>query len=160
MTPVAQPQASQPGDVLPVAPVVLDDVFVAKWPQFAAQLPITGMAQQLATQSHCVGVSGDTLSLRVTTQALMQDVHVRRLSELMSQQLGLTVKLAVSLVDDIAEGLSAQSIADAQARQRQQQAEALVRDDPFVNALIQQCDGHVVPGSVRAIESPDRSVST
>ena len=134
-------------------PLVLDQTFIENWPRFAAGLPLTGMAQQLATQSACVAADGDALSLRVPTQALMQGAHVKRLTEVLAQALGHPVQLKVT-VGELAQGSSAQSIADAQARERQREAEEIVRQDPFVNALIEGFDAHVVPGSVRAGSKP------
>lgn len=142
-------------DVVPAA--VLDEAFMRSWPQFAANLPITGMAQQLATQSACVAADGDSLSLHVPTQALSQGGHVKRLIEVLSQQLGRPIQLKVT-VAELEEGATAQSIADAQARERQREAEQIVQQDPFVNELIDGFGAHVVPGSVRAVEVPKESM--
>ncbi|MCD8537711.1 MAG: DNA polymerase III subunit gamma/tau [Burkholderiaceae bacterium] len=144
----AAPMTAQTG------PVKFDATFVQNWPHFAASLPLSGMAQQLATQSACVAASGDTLSLQVPTSALTQGGHVKRLSEVLAQTIGSPVQLKVA-VGELAEGASAQSIADAQARERQLQAEEVVRRDPFVNALIEGFGAHVVPGSVRAADTPN-----
>lgn len=163
--------------VVPVAPVVpvasvapeyptaapehsvLDQTLAAQWPSLAAQLPLGGMAEQLATQSACHRVDGQTIWLTVPTQALTQGNHVKRLTEVLTQHFGQPVKLEVS-VGEIAQGQSAQSIADAHAQARQQQAEQIVRQDPFVNELIQEFGGQVVPGSVRATPEVDRPVTS
>ena len=120
-----------------------------QWPRLAAELPLSGMAQQLATQSACQDVQQDMVCLVVPTQALTQGSHVKRLAEVLSEQAGYEVKLQVS-VGDISPGSSAQSIADAQAQQRQQAAEQIVSQDSFVKALIEDFGGHVVPGSIKA----------
>lgn len=143
--------------VLP-EPLVLDDAFARNWPQFAAALPLTGMAQQLATQSACLAASGDSLSLRVPTQALTQGAHVKRLCEVLEQLLGRPIRLKVE-AGELADGASSQLIADARARQRQLEAEEIVRHDPFVNALIDGFGGHVVPGSVQAADTPKQEIS-
>ena len=132
-------------------PIVLDQSFVENWPQFAAKLPLTGMAQQLVTQSACVSAQGTILTLRVPTQALTQGGHVRRVAQELSQHCGCEVKLELT-VGELEEASSAQSIADQQALERQQQAEEVVRQDPFVNELIDGFGGQVIPGSIRAAE--------
>lgn len=132
----------------------LDQTLIAQWPQWAAQLPVTGMAQQLATQSVCMSVNGDMVSLKVPTQALSQGAHVKRLTEVLSEQFARPVRLDVQ-VGELGGGTTAQSISDAKAAKRQQQAEEIVREDPFVNALIQGCGAQVVPGSVRAVGASD-----
>jgi DNA polymerase-3 subunit gamma/tau len=73
------------------------------------------------------------------------------LIEVLSQQLGRSIQLTVT-VAQLEEGATAQSIADAQARERQREAEQIVHQDPFVNELIDGFGAHVVPGSVRAVE--------
>lgn len=138
-------------DSISGAQIKLDERFVLNWPHFAVGLPLTGMAQQLATQSACVGASDDALSLVVPTQALTQGAHVKRLSEVLAQTLGRPIQIKL-MVGELGEGASSQSIADAQARERQLEAEEIVRDDPFVNALIEGFGAHVVPGSVRAAD--------
>ena len=132
----------------------LDQKLIAQWPVWAAQLPVTGMAQQLATQSVCMSVNGDMVSLKVPTQALSQGAHVKRLAEVLSEQFARPVRLDVR-VGELGGGTTAQSISDAKAAKRQQQAEEIVREDPFVNALIQGCGAQVVPGSVRAVGASD-----
>ncbi|UOD49932.1 DNA polymerase III subunit gamma/tau [Orrella daihaiensis] len=138
-------------DSIPDTQIKLDERFVLNWPHFAVGLPLTGMAQQLATQSACAGASDDALSLVVPTQALTQGAHVKRLSEVLAQTLGRPIQIKL-MVGELGEGASSQSIADAQARERQLEAEEIVRDDPFVNALIEGFGAHVVPGSVRAAD--------
>ena len=142
----------------PAGSLKLDQAFVQAWPHFAAQLPLTGMAQQLATQSACVSAQGNTLTLQVPTQALTQGGHVKRLAEELTRHCGCEVKLEL-VVGELEQGSSAQSIADEQARERQLQAEQIVRQDPFVNALIEGFGAQVVPGSIRAAESQKGSVS-
>ena len=144
--PIKQPPTGQ------VEEIALDEAFVQNWPQFAASLPLTGMAQQLATQSACLAANGDALALQVPTQALTQGGHVKRLSEVLTQVLGRAVGLKVT-VGELAQGSSAHSIAQAHARERQLQAEEIVRQDPFVNALIEGFDAHVVAGSVRVVDT-------
>jgi DNA polymerase III subunit gamma/tau len=127
---------------------VLDERFVKNWPEFARQLPLSGMAQQLATQSACVRAQADALTLQVSTQALAAGTHVQRLKKALDEQLGRSVQLKV-VVGEVSDGASAQSIDDAVARELQRQAEQIVANDAFVQGLINTFDGHVVPGSVK-----------
>lgn len=149
----AEPSEQTP-ETTPHDQPTLDQTLVAQWPVLAAQLPVTGMAQQLATQSVCMSVNGDMVSLKVPTQALSQGAHVKRLTEVLSEQFARPVRLDVQ-VGELGGGTTAQSISDAKAAKRQQQAEEIVREDPFVNALIQGCGAQVVPGSVRAVGASD-----
>ena len=138
--------------------LVFDDKLLAHWPSVAAQLPVTGMAQQLATQSACLKAKGDEIVLQVSTEALAQGQHVERLKQVLQEKVGSPVKLTVS-VGQLQEGSSAQMVADEQARQRQLRAQQTVANDSFVKTLISEFGGQILPGSVKAIEPTDRSVS-
>ena len=149
--PPAIAQSSVVANDVNVSRTALDATLVEQWPEFAAQLPVTGMAQQLATQSACLSVSGDMVSLKVATQALAEGAHVKRLTEVLSEWFARPVRLQVQ-IGDLAQVRTAQSIADDQAAEQQRQAEEIVRDDPFVNALIEGFGAQVLPGSVRAVQ--------
>ena len=149
--PPAIAQSSVVANDVNVSHTALDATLVEQWPEFAAQLPVTGMAQQLATQSACLSVSGDMVSLKVATQALAEGAHVKRLTEVLSEWFARPVRLQVQ-IGDLAQVRTAQSIADDQAAEQQRQAEEIVRDDPFVNALIEGFGAQVLPGSVRAVQ--------
>ena len=149
--PPAIAQSSEVANDVNVSRTALDATLVEQWPEFAAQLPVTGMAQQLATQSACLSVSGDMVSLKVATQALAEGAHVKRLTEVLSEWFARPVRLQVQ-IGDLAQVRTAQSIADDQAAEQQRQAEEIVRDDPFVNALIEGFGAQVLPGSVRAVQ--------
>jgi DNA polymerase-3 subunit gamma/tau len=139
--------------------LALDQTLIEQWPAWAETLPVTGMAQQLATQSACVAVKDNLVCLKVPTQALSQGSHVKRLTEVLSEHAGQPVRLELQ-VGELEQGSSAQLIADAASAQRQRQAEQIVSADPFVNALIEGFGAQVIPGSVRAVESSNRSVSS
>jgi len=134
------------------SPAALDASLVQQWPELVTELPVTGMAQQLAMQSTCLSVSNDMVSLKVATQALAEGAHVKRLTEVLSEWFARPVRLQVQ-VGDLAQVRTAQSVANDQAAERQRQAEAIVRDDPFVNALIEGFGAQVLPGSVRAVQA-------
>jgi DNA polymerase-3 subunit gamma/tau len=137
------------------APNRVTSAFLQEWPVFAANLPLTGLAQQLATQSACQSVTDQHITLQVRTEALAKGPHVERVQQVLGEALGRAVKLTVT-VGDIAQGASAQMLADERARERQQHAEDVVQNDPFVRTLIESFDAQVVPGSVRSV-SPDDS---
>jgi len=151
----AQVQTQAPTRVMTeseTSPATLDASLVQRWPELVAKLPVTGMAQQLAMQSACLSVSDATVSLKVATQALAEGAHVKRLTEVLSEWFGRPVLLQVQ-VGELAQVKTAQSIADDQAAERQRQAEEIVRDDPFVKALIEGFGAQVLPGSVRAVQA-------
>ena len=117
------------------------------WPAFSAGLSLSGMAAQLARQSEWMGVSGRTIALRVPTHALSTGAHVDRLRAVLCEHFGVGVSLRITV--GATQGQTAHTIDVASQQARQQAAEAAVDNDPFVQALVRDFGGQVVPGSVR-----------
>ena len=130
-------QAVEPGDLrLPMS-----------WPDFAAKIPLSGMAAQLARQSELVRIQGRTLCLRVPTRALAEGQHADRLKAVLVEQLGAPLLLELEVGEVVGESAHAKDLARQQARQRA--AEQAVEQDPFVRSLLHDFDGRVVPGSIQ-----------
>ena len=121
---------------------------VQEWSRFATQLPVAGMASQLALQSVCTSVRGETVTLRVATTALSQGAHVQRLSTALQDAFGLPVQIEV-VVGDLGQAESAHQIAQQEAAQRHEQAKRQLEADPFVQTLIRDLGAQIVPGSIR-----------
>ena len=117
------------------------------WPSFSAGLSLSGMAAQLARQSEWIGVTGRTIALRVPTRALSSGAHVDRLRAVLCEHFGVGVSLRIDV--GATQGQTAHTIDVAGQQARQQAAEAAVDNDPFVQALVRDFGGQVVPGSVR-----------
>lgn len=117
------------------------------WPSFSAGLSLSGMAAQLARQSEWIGVTGRTIALRVPTRALSSGAHVDRLRAVLCEHFGVGVSLRIDV--GATQGQTAHAIDVAGQQARQQAAEAAVDNDPFVQALVRDFGGQVVPGSVR-----------
>lgn len=117
------------------------------WAAFAAKLPLSGMAEQLARQSECIAVSKHQLSLRVPSKALSEGAHVERLRTVLTEYFGFKVDLSFEI--GAGEGLSAHALDQVAQQARQQAAEVTIEQDPFVQALIQDFGAKVIPGSIR-----------
>ena len=117
------------------------------WPSFSAGLSLSGMAAQLARQSEWIGVTGRTIALRVPTRALSSGAHVDRLRAVLCEHFGVGVSLRIDV--GATQGQTAHTLDVAGQQARQQAAEAAVDNDPFVQALVRDFGGQVVPGSVR-----------
>ena len=137
----AQPAVTQP------AVLASGIVLPAPWAVFSAQLPVSGMAEQLARQSECIGVLGNTISLRVPTKALTEGLHADRLRVVLSEHFGVPVQL--QYVVGAVQSQSAHTLDLAAQQALQQAAELDVENDPFVQALVNDFGGRVVPGSIR-----------
>ncbi|CAM5436419.1 DNA polymerase III subunit gamma/tau [Eoetvoesiella caeni] len=126
----------------------LRDMTSAAWPTLAAQLPLTGLAAELARQSEWLDVRDDEISLRVAVKTLAESPGQARLCTLLSEHFGAVVRLNVEYGATGDE--TAHAVAQAERARRQQEAEQAVLVDPFVQTLINDFGAMVVPGSVRA----------
>lgn len=117
------------------------------WPSLSANLGLTGIAAQLAKQSECIGITGNTIILRVATKALTEGVSVERLRSALNKHLGVPVQLRFEI--GTGSGQSAHALEVAAQDARQSAAEKIVDRDPFVQALVRDFGAQVIPGSVQ-----------
>ncbi|CAG9185845.1 DNA polymerase III subunit gamma/tau [Cupriavidus pinatubonensis] len=136
--------------VPPRPPAAAEDgtppVFTGEWPTLAASLPLKGLPQQLAYQSELTQVVGRTFNLRIPVAALGENGVAERLQQVLSDHFGVPVRVQCE-IGAVSETAAA---ADAQARaERQREAEANIEADPFVQGLLRDFGGQIVPGSIQ-----------
>ncbi|MBY4946889.1 DNA polymerase III subunit gamma/tau [Cupriavidus respiraculi] len=146
----AEPQAPARAATPAAAPAPADDgtppVFTGEWPALAASLPLKGLAQQLAYQSELTAVVGRTITLRAPVAAITEGGTVERLQQALTDHFGVPVRVQCE-VGAVAQTAAA---ADAQARaERQREAEITIDNDPFVQGLLREFGGQIVPGSIQ-----------
>ncbi|CAG9166310.1 hypothetical protein LMG23992_00746 [Cupriavidus laharis] len=148
------PEAPRPRPVAkavpPRPPVAAEDgtppVFTGEWPTLAASLSLKGLTQQLAYQSELTQVVGRTLHLRIPVAAIGENGVAERLQQALSDHFGVAVRVLCE-IGAVSETAAA---ADAQARaERQREAEANIEADPFVQGLLRDFGGQIVPGSIQ-----------
>jgi len=159
--------ASAPSAAPPVAPVRREgaapsrkrgsrarvtDMTQAGWPELAATLPVTGLAAELARQSEWAGVQGDAVILRVAVKTLAESESRVRLQTVLCEHFGQGIRLDVRV--GVTGDDTAHAVAKAERAARQQAAEDAVAVDPFVQALLADFGGHVVPDSIRHVDPP------
>ncbi|MCA3206780.1 DNA polymerase III subunit gamma/tau [Cupriavidus sp.] len=148
--PVPEPAVALAPAVPPVAPSASDDgtppVFTGDWPALAASLPLKGLAQQLAHQSELHRVVGRALHLRVPVAAIGEANVAERLQAALNEHFGVEVRVHC----EIGAVTHTAAAVDAAARaERQREAEAEIDRDPFVQGLLREFGGQIVPGSVQ-----------
>ena len=114
--------------------------------QLARAEAITALVRELGLQSQLVARDAGQWMLRVDRSSLNQGNARDRLAAAL-QTLGHEVRLVVeigSVTDSPARRLA------FAAQQRQQQAEALILGDPFVQSMMRDFGGKIVPGSIKA----------
>jgi hypothetical protein len=132
----------------PVASASIGTIVLPEpWAAFAAKLPLSGMAEQLARQSECVAISKQQMTLRVPSKALSEGVPVERLRTVLIDYFGFEIELLFEI--GAGEGASAHALDLVAQQARQEAAEVAIEQDPFVQALIQDFGAKVVTGSIR-----------
>ena len=110
---------------------------------------INALVRELALQAQLVARDADQWLLRVERESLRQGNLADRLAAAL-QAAGHAVRLAVEIgpVDD---SVSMRHAAEASRRQRE--AEQIIRDDPFVQQMVRDFGGKIVPGTLKASQA-------
>jgi DNA polymerase-3 subunit gamma/tau len=142
----ATPAAPEPPAPAPVAtgPLAVDD-----WGRLIDQAGLKGPVGQLAQQCALIGVEGHTirLALKPEHDHFNSAPMVAMLEERIGAALGRTVRVAI---EKARAGM--ETPADVAARARTEQlkdAERALEADPFVQAVVRDLGGRIVPNSVR-----------
>jgi DNA polymerase III subunit gamma/tau len=120
------------------------------WPTLVRALSVRGVAQQLASQSELLACEPEgnvvMMRLRVPVDTLLSAGSADKLSAALTEYLGKTIKL-VTEIGTVAHTAHAQVVAEQATRQ--QEAEDAMHNDPFVQTLIKEFGGTIVPGSIK-----------
>ncbi len=120
------------------------------WPTLVRALSVRGVAQQLASQSELLACEAEgnvvIMRLRVPVETLLSAGSADKLSAALTEYLGKTIKL-VTEIGTVAHTAHAQVVAEQATRQ--QEAEDAMHNDPFVQTLIKEFGGTIVPGSIK-----------
>ena len=122
------------------------------WPALTAQLPLRGVVQQLAWQTELQAATRDgnciDLHLRCELETLCSPQNMEKMVAALSEFFGLTarIKSEIGLVWH-----TAHARAEAARAARQREAEQVIRNDPFVQALMREFGASVVPDSIHPI---------
>lgn len=120
------------------------------WPTLVRALSVRGVAQQLASQSELLACEPEgnvvMMRLRVPVDTLLSAGSADKLSAALTEYLGKTIKL-VTEIGTVAHTAHAQVAAEQATRQ--QEAEDAMHNDPFVQTLIKEFGGTIVPGSIK-----------
>jgi len=162
LSPVKQ-ENQQPGAMLPPASwdsrqqeVVMTEPAPAvrkwdgDWPGLVKDIPIRGLARQLAQQTEMVSYAKESdcivFQLRSPTSAICTVSAVSKLSEWLAGHFGCPVKIRTEIG-------KAENTANRDARKaetvRQQQAEEAIENDPYIQSLVSGFGAQVVKGSIK-----------
>lgn len=108
---------------------------------------VTALVRELALQAQLVQRTPDAWLLRVERETLNQATARERLTQAL-QTLGHNVSLTV----DVGRVTDTPALRNAAENQRRwQEAEAQLLSDPFVQAMMRDFGGKIVPGSLKPL---------
>ncbi|MCW8924196.1 MAG: DNA polymerase III subunit gamma/tau [Gammaproteobacteria bacterium] len=147
----------------PAAPVASAPVPVNRnsrdWREILEGLAVSGMVKQLAANCVLQGIEDNTVTLAVDAghQQLRNAKSEARLKQALCEYFDKDLRLEIIVnagAKTVAEGRPVETPAQSQAREtneRQQQAEASIEGDSFVQAMKENFNAEIVPGSVKPV---------
>jgi DNA polymerase-3 subunit gamma/tau len=139
---------STPVDQSTPANTELGDFWVNLVTQLIALDAVKTMARELALQSQLMASDGAVWTLRVESPSLSSPANIEKLQTAINAQ--HQGALAIQLAVDIGPALDTPVRRNqALAKERQALAEALINNDPFVQDMLHNWGGKVIPGSIR-----------
>ena len=130
--------------------MLLGDVWSATVNQLVAADAVAALARELALQSELCSQAGGVWVLQVERASLNQLAAREKLQMALQAALAdpaLTLSVQIGPVSDTPARRNAVAL-----DRRQLEAEALIQGDPFVQEMIRDWGGKIVPGSIKLIE--------
>ncbi|WP_250499546.1 DNA polymerase III subunit gamma/tau [Caballeronia sp. GAWG1-5s-s] len=144
------PKSAPKVDTAPLPPAVpLDALGVdIEWAALAADLPLKGVAYQLAFNSELTACDANSVTLTVAVPMYKDAGHVAKLKSALAEKLGRAVEVNVSVGPA---RRTAAALDAAERAKKQQEAEQEIQRDPFVQSLIRDFGASIVQGSIRPL---------
>lgn len=157
-----KPAAGSPKAILPAVPQEPSDTVGKKpgqaaaiqwdgnWPALVKDIPIRGLARQLAQQTELVryAMEGGELDLllRSPTSAICTVSAISKLSEWLAGHFGCGVRIRTEIGK--VENTANRDAREAEAA-RQQQVETAMGNDPYIQSLVSGFGAQIVEGSIK-----------
>ena len=121
----------------------------AVWPDIIEQLELSGVVRVLATHCEMKSNKNNEFNLVIAQEheSLMAETTVAKLTQSLKEKFGETTKLLISVIEEAIDS-PAQQVRD-QETEKMNQAESSLEQDAFVQALKQDFQAEVVPGSIQ-----------
>jgi DNA polymerase-3 subunit gamma/tau len=146
-SPVPIPSSTPKPPAVTLVPTALGDRWFEIVCAMAEAGQISAMARELAMQAQCLSIEGEVWKLRVERETLRAQPLMDKLQAALAAHLGHAVRLEAE--PGVATDSTSQRLT-AERNRRQAEAEQIINDDPFVQAVMQQFKtARIVPGSVK-----------
>jgi DNA polymerase-3 subunit gamma/tau len=145
-TPAAAPRAAVTASRASAATTRDTAAFDGNWAALASRVQLGGFAQQFLEQSELLSADDWHFRVRVPIRPLAEATTVSKVRDALSDFFGRPVRLSAevgSVGRDTAAAAAEQKRSDELAQARQ-----AIESDPFVQSLLKDFDGRIVPGSI------------
>ncbi|MCM3563204.1 DNA polymerase III subunit gamma/tau [Hydrogenophaga intermedia] len=139
----------QPRPSTPLVPTPEGEFWAAVVQQLIDAGAVSALVRELALQSQLVSREGARWLLRIERESLNQGSNRERLAAAL-QSIGHAVELAVEQ-GAVSDSPARRNAAEAERRQRE--AEQQILADPFVQTMMRDFGGTIVPGSLKPLTS-------
>jgi DNA polymerase-3 subunit gamma/tau len=121
--------------------------FDGDWTALAGRLGLSGFALQFMQQSELLEFRDNAFRVRVPIKALAEPPTMNKVRDALSDWFGQPMRVSAEVGG--VSGATAASVASRLQAERIEQAEASLASDPFVQTLINEFGGRIVPDSIR-----------
>ncbi|WP_250534151.1 DNA polymerase III subunit gamma/tau [Caballeronia sp. AZ10_KS36] len=144
------PKPVAKADTAPLPPAVALDALGVdiEWAALVVDLPLKGVAYQLAFNSELTACDANSVTLTVAVPMYKDAGHVAKLKSALAEKLGRAVEVNVSVGPA---RRTAAALDAAERAKKQQEAEQEIQRDPFVQSLIRDFGASIVQGSIRPL---------
>jgi DNA polymerase-3 subunit gamma/tau len=139
----------QPRPSTPLVPTPEGEAWAGVVQQLIDAGAVSALVRELALQSQLVSREGVRWTLRIERESLNQGSNRERLAAAL-QSIGHTVELVVEQ-GAVSDSPARRNAAEAERRQRE--AEQQILADPFVQTMMRDFGGTIVPGSLKPLTS-------
>jgi DNA polymerase-3 subunit gamma/tau len=139
-------EVSTPRSAQPISPPATDD---SDWHALVAQLPLTGMARQLAQHCELVSLSDTQITLRMSPVHKHLEPQQEKLQAELQKHYGHPLALKIDLAETAGETPKVR--ADNVKRERQERAIAAIEGDPFVREVCDLFDASIDESTIKPI---------
>ncbi|MDB6143378.1 MAG: dnaX, partial [Pseudomonas sp.] len=125
-----------------------------EWLNLFPKLPISGMTGSIAANCTLIAVDGDSwlLHLDPAHSALFNSTQQRRLNDALNQYHGRTLTLKIELIKPEQE--TPAQAASRRRVDRQNEAEASIHADPFIQQMLQQFGAVIREDTIEPVDAP------
>ncbi|MDQ3186130.1 MAG: DNA polymerase III subunit gamma/tau [Pseudomonadota bacterium] len=129
-----------------------DHLFSGDWTAIVKQLKLSGMTRMLAQHCEVKNVSSDEIEFCVPEKQkhLLDRIYQEKVKTALSEYLGKPIRLKFSV--GIVTGMSPAKLEDREKHEKQSEAIAAIKTDPFVRELVENFDAKLIVSSIKPIQ--------